>query len=250
MFFGMSALNPGEAAQAHRHSIAAIRFVIEGGAHLVTVVDGVVCPMEEHDLIITPGMVWHDHANAEQKHGIWLDVLDFPLVHRLGAFYMEGYGLASQPRNDSPSAPRYRYPYGAALSALRELAREAPSPFDGALYEYPGQDGGSTLPTLSCRLQLLHPGQETRAHRHTSSAVYTVVQGQGALVTDTEETEFFRNDSFVLPNWREHRFVNRSDADDLILFSVTDEPVFRSLGLYREEAAGEASPRPNSPEPW
>src|SRR5438552_8451225 len=45
-------LLPGEAARAHRHTMNALRFVIEGnGAY--TKVDGKACLMDEGDLIIT-----------------------------------------------------------------------------------------------------------------------------------------------------------------------------------------------------
>src|ERR671936_541321 len=51
--FTFSIVNPGEVARAHRHNMAAIRFVIRGkGAY--TAVAGERFPMEEGDLILTP----------------------------------------------------------------------------------------------------------------------------------------------------------------------------------------------------
>src|SRR5580658_1818912 len=51
---GYQILLPGEQARPHRHSMSALRFVLDGhGAD--TVVDGKSCPMHENDLILTPG---------------------------------------------------------------------------------------------------------------------------------------------------------------------------------------------------
>ena len=59
---GFQILLPGESARPHRHTMNALRFVVEGkGAS--TVVDGKDCPMEEGDLVITPGWTWHEHVH-------------------------------------------------------------------------------------------------------------------------------------------------------------------------------------------
>jgi gentisate 1,2-dioxygenase len=38
-----------------------------------------------------------------------------------------------------------------------------------------------------------------------------------------------------VPNWIEHRHINRSARDDVVLFSVQDAPVMQALGLFRDE---------------
>jgi gentisate 1,2-dioxygenase len=59
----------------------ALRFVIEGkGAS--TIVDGKDCPMEEGDLVITPGWTWHEHVHRGDAPIIWLDALDAPMTCR------------------------------------------------------------------------------------------------------------------------------------------------------------------------
>ena len=63
---------PGEIAEAHRHTAAAIRFVIEGKGAF-TVQNGERFMMEAGDLTLTPSWVWHDHNNPEDKPVIWLD---------------------------------------------------------------------------------------------------------------------------------------------------------------------------------
>src|SRR5438093_1101963 len=55
-------LLPGEVAPAHRHSPTAIRFMLHGEGAFTTV-DGQKCAMQPGDLVLTPGMAWHDHGN-------------------------------------------------------------------------------------------------------------------------------------------------------------------------------------------
>ena len=45
-------LLPGEKARPHRHSMNALRFVLEGSG-ATTIVDGKPCPMEEDDVVLT-----------------------------------------------------------------------------------------------------------------------------------------------------------------------------------------------------
>ena len=59
---------PGEIARAHRHSGAALRFIIEGRGGY-TVVNGERVPMFPGDLVLTPNWSWHDHANDTNALG-------------------------------------------------------------------------------------------------------------------------------------------------------------------------------------
>ena len=77
----------------------ALRFVIEGkGAS--TIVDGKDCPMEEGDLVITPGWTWHEHVHRGDAPIIWLDALDAPLHRYLGTDKFE-----PGPAHDLPTMP-------------------------------------------------------------------------------------------------------------------------------------------------
>jgi gentisate 1,2-dioxygenase len=62
-----------------------------------------------------------------------------------------------------------------------------------------------------------------------------VIRGEGATVAGDRELAWSRHDSFAVPNWIEHRHINRSRTDEAILFTVNDVPLLLSLGLYREE---------------
>src|SRR5436190_16431814 len=96
LFAGIQIVMPGEVARAHRHTMAALRFIIEseGG---YTNVNGEPVPMRPGDLVLTPNWAWHDHANDSDKAMIWLDGLDSPLVRMLEAAFYEEYPEETQP---------------------------------------------------------------------------------------------------------------------------------------------------------
>src|SRR5499427_2524674 len=76
-------LLPGEKARPHRHTMNALRFVLEGSG-ATTIVDGKPCAMEEGDLVLTPAWTWHEHVHEGTAPIIWLDALDVPLHHYMG----------------------------------------------------------------------------------------------------------------------------------------------------------------------
>jgi gentisate 1,2-dioxygenase len=78
---------------------------------------------------------------------------------------------------------------------------------------------------------------ETRAHRHTSSAVYYVIAGEGSTTIGDRRFDWAEGDVLALPPWSWHAHVNRSATAPAILFSLADRPVYEVLGLYREESA-------------
>ena len=256
LLMGIQMIKPGEHAWAHRHTMAAIRFVIQGNGDVFTTVDGETCPMENYDLILTPKWTWHDHRNATAKSTIWLDALDVPLILALNQPFYEPYPgnqlqalkVESQSFQSRAGALRpaweqrkaidlpYRYRWKETETALKAHAAGAGSPYDGVALEYVNPvAGSSTLPTLGCWIQMLRPGERTKKHRHTSSAMYFVVRGEGKTVVGDQTLAWKRHDAFVVPNWAWHEHANDSTSDDAILFSVNDIPVLNAFGLYREE---------------
>lgn len=101
---GMQMLKPGEIAWAHRHTMAALRFAIQGGPGLITVVDGEPCQMDAYDLVLTPRWTWHDHENATSENVVWLDVLDIGLVLGLNVPFYESFGEKRQPQREDPGS--------------------------------------------------------------------------------------------------------------------------------------------------
>ena len=99
-------------------------------------------------------------------------------------------------------------------------------------------NGGPTLPTMSCGIQMLRPGETTGSHRHTSSTVYHVFRGAGATVIDDVRYEWESGDSFTVPLWQFHHHENRL-AQPAILFVLSNKPgAKRSRLLSRGRGKG------------
>src|SRR5262249_28583020 len=121
-------LLPGEKARPHRHTMNALRFVLEGSG-AITIVDGKPCPMEEGDLSLSPAWTWHEHIHEGQDPILWLDALDVPLQQYLGTGAFEAGPAAQLPETIADAAfavanvvpdtnfttkdysPVFRYPY-------------------------------------------------------------------------------------------------------------------------------------------
>jgi gentisate 1,2-dioxygenase len=223
---------PGEVAPAHRHTPAALRFIIEGGGGY-TVVDGERCDMEVGDVVLTPAWSWHEHGNAGETPVLWLDGLDLPVVGATHAVFTERGG-ADAPARPAP-APIYKY-----ADALRELdgrRNEDGDPYDDLILEYRDPtSGGPALPTMSAHLQLLRAGTHTAAHRHTASVVYHVAQGTGRSMVEGTRLDWAPGDTFAVPVWAAHEHVSDRE-DDAVLFSFSDAPVLEALGLLRTQDA-------------
>lgn len=253
-------LCPGESAPTHRHTAAAIRFIIKGNG-ACTIVEGEKIPMEEGDLILTPTMMWHEHSNETTGPVVWFDGLDVPFIAFLNLDFFDPYPNVKQPitKPDAfttenltmaglrPAGARPKANFGLPLiyrwketsQALFRLAalEGAGDPYDGVILDYVDPvTGGPTLPSLGCQIQLLRPGEETRVHRHTSSSVHLVFRGSGYTVANNRRMEWTQGDTFVLPPWSWHQFGNLT-SKEAILFSINDKPILEPHGLYREESS-------------
>ena len=251
-------VKPGETAEAHRHSLAALRFVVEGrGGH--TTVEGEKFIMEPGDLVLTPQNTWHDHGNDGDEAMIWIDGHDAPLTLGLNAAFFERFSVPAQPilhgdqfirRRTGALRPRgihrraegypYIYKWRDAQDALAALEAPDWDPYEGFALDYVDPvGGGSTLPTIACRLQRLPLGRATLRQRETSSRIYHVVQGAGRTAAQGKTLAWQAGDTFVIPGWSWSEHLAERDA---ILFVMSDEPVLRSTCLYRRERAGDNAP--------
>ena len=253
----------GERAECHRHTAAALRFVVEGDGAAYTNVEGEEMRMEAGDLVLTPNWTWHDHYNPGKNNIVWLDVLDAHLTRYLDAGFEENYAegpaqpiikrdghckqqygaIRRRAANVTHAAVPYIYKWRDTLKALNEAAAAGErDPHEGVFLEYSNpMSGGPTMPTIGCWVQMIPPGESTAPHRHTSSTIYHVVQGQGITWVgrskgNTKDLAWVDHDCFFVPSWNWHHFENKSTKQPAIIFSVTDRPVLESLGLFREEA--------------
>jgi gentisate 1,2-dioxygenase len=244
-------LLPGEKARPHRHTMNALRFVIEGSG-ASTIVDGKDCPMEEGDLVITPGWTWHEHVHRGSAPIIWLDALDAPLHRYFGTDAFEpgpARDLPSLPSDEAfavanvvpdlgdqaPAfSPVFRYPWATA----RQAVRTAPKAKDGSRrvrYVNP-ITGGSTMPLMDCYLTQIDKGSETVRFRTTSNAVCLVCEGRGTTRVGEDSLKWENHDVFSLPhgNWITHQA-----AETATLFVVSDRDALRRLDLLKEQYGNE-----------
>jgi gentisate 1,2-dioxygenase len=247
----LQVLMPGESARPHRHTPNALRFVLEGGG-ATTEVDGKRCPMQEGDLVITPGMSWHAHSHAGNAPIVWFDALDVPLHQYLGTAVFEPGPPKDLPKPTDDAAfavpnivpelagapsysPVFRYPWAASVAALAA----APVAKDGSRrirYVNP-MNGGPVMSLLDCYMTRIEAGAQTIPYRTTSNAVGVVVEGTGTSRVGNETFAWQPKDIFSMPhgNWVSHR----CQSGTATLFVVTDREVLRRLDLLSEEYGNE-----------
>lgn len=243
-------LLPGETARPHRHSMGAIRFVLEGSG-AVTLVNGKPCPMEYGDLILTPAWCWHEHRHDGEVPVLWLDALDVPLHGYLGTGEFQrppidampatlpddalsGVGLL--PAEGVPEAshsPVFRYPYGEMKRALAST----PASADGSRtvrYSNP-VTGGQAQALLDCTMTALEPGRPTTPRRSNASTGCVVVAGSGRSRIGGKVIAWSEKDFFTVPqgNFASHEAI----GGEAHLFMLSDRDVMRRLGLLKEESA-------------
>jgi gentisate 1,2-dioxygenase len=263
LYTGLQVMNAGEAASAHAHSASALRFIMEGsGAY--TVVDGHKMTLGRNDFVLTPNGTWHEHGvSADGTTCIWQDGLDIPLMNALEANFFAVHPDLTQKVtyavDDSTKtfaspgllpvtgtwtkaySPLLKYEWEPTYEALSKYAQATDgSPYDGVMMKYVNPvTGGPVMQTIGASMQMLRPGERTKAHRHTGSFIYQCAKGSGYSVINGKRFDWQERDIFCVPSWAIHEHANGSDTEDACLFCFNDLPVMHSLGLYREEAYGE-----------
>jgi gentisate 1,2-dioxygenase len=235
---------PGEVATAHRHTMAALRFVVEGSGTFTTV-NGDSFLMEPGDLILTPNWTWHDHINSSDAPIIWIDGLDVPFARSIDTMFIEEY---FQPRQTvhrvrktsadsvlSPQGSPWYFKWRDVERTLRQMAEQPQEAVGGLIMEYKNRDGGPALPTIACGAWMLVGSEKTKIQRQTSVGIFHVVRGRGKTMINDVVFEWDQGDYFVVPNWSWHRHENRSNDEEAFLFFISDRPLLEPFGLYRTE---------------
>ncbi|WP_226966554.1 cupin domain-containing protein [Streptomyces phaeolivaceus] len=263
-------LQPHESAPPHRHTPAALRFVLDGEG-VYTLVDGDPISMARGDLVLTPSWTFHEHHNPGDVPMMWLDVLDLPMVAALDAVFFEpgaapeggpdtglGVGLDAGSKTDRGpvlrSAAERRWGAGAGLVPADTSGLPAHSPLlvyrrrdtDAALdallevedaadvtvrFRDPVRDR-DVMPTMRCEMRRVLPGTTTRRERQTGTRVSAVLDGSGTVVLNGESFDLSPGDVFVVPSWCTQQLYARSRLD---VFTTSDSPVLEALGLHRTE---------------
>jgi gentisate 1,2-dioxygenase len=254
-------LGGGEFAPAHRHTPAALRFVLEGSG-VWTLVNGDVLHMAPGDLILTPSWTWHEHHNPGPEPMLWFDGLDLPLVRNLDAIFFESggeapseyqpvpisgsedrYGTAGLQPSDAPvvmedpatgrSCRLLAYRWPAVDAALSRLLRYTGRRAATVRYTDPAT-GRDVMPTMRTELHRVLAGHRTPTTRTTGSGIWVVYRGSGATVVDGRRLHWAAGDMFVTPSWAA---VDHQAADDADLFLLSDWPALAALGLARTQEA-------------
>lgn len=241
-------LLPGEKARVHRHSINALRFVLEGeGA--TTLVNGKPVAMRPGDLLLTPGECWHEHFHDGDEPSIWLDVLDAPLHTNLGVITFEPGPVSDE--DMPPSAPIqafksagilpvgiehqhdyspvFSYPYQDVLNALEHT----PIGENGARairYTNP-LTGGAAMSSIDLHMLELEAEQGTRDYSCNADFIFLVVDGEGETWINDQHYQWSKYDILTVPrnNWFRHLAHTKAH-----LFQVSDSEMLRRLDMFKE----------------
>jgi gentisate 1,2-dioxygenase len=228
LYGGLQIIKPGEVARCHRHTAAALRFIVEGH-DAYTAVAGEKIVMRTGDLVVTPSWDLHDHGNESDAPMIWLDGLDLPVFEALPTMFTEFY---HQPRHAAePPATRsdLHFPW-AEMQARLDAAGG-----DHALLRYHRRGGNEIGHIMGAAAERIAAGATSPRVQETVSAVYHVVAGSGVSQVGDIELRWETGDTFAVPSW--HALQHRADAStSAYLFRYDDRPMIEALGLYRSAA--------------
>lgn len=244
LYGGVQLVLPGERAPAHRHTAAALRFILQGrGAS--TVVDGEEVDLEPLDLVLTPAWTWHDHVNAGAEPMAWLDGLDSPLTRALDAWFFEPHpdrfqvaipraapeGGTAAATGAGPPGRTLRFPWAAIRSALGDAV--AASSDGSAFVAYTDPiTGGDVFPTIRCGTIGVAAGARRGPGQRVGASMLCVAEGAGQATVGEATYPLRFGDVVCVPSWAPLTLEADADAD-LVLFTYDDEPVLRALGLAR-----------------
>ena len=254
LYAGLQLILPGEVAPPHRHTQSALRLVLDGeGAY--TSVDGERTTMRRGDFIVTPRWTWHAHGNDGDEPVVWLDGLDIPLVRFFDAGFAEkdagghrgpappegdalaryGSNLApvdAEPADDAPTR-LFTYPYARTRASLLAVAHATADPHDAHKLRFVNPlTGGAPMNTIGTYVQYAPAGFRTRPSRSTDGTIVVCLEGEGTLEVGEQAFDFGERDVLVVPSWHVQRLRARADT---ILFSFSDRPAQRALGLWRQQ---------------
>jgi gentisate 1,2-dioxygenase len=148
------------------------------------------------------------------------------------------YGANLLPIEHEPqrqSSPIFNYPYSRTREALDWLYCNGPlHGCHGIKMQYVDPStGGYPMAAIGAFIQLLPAGFRGDAYRSTDATIYSVVEGRGRTRAGDSVLEWKPRDIFVVPSWYP---VSHEAQTEAVLFSFSDRPAQKALGLWREEA--------------
>src|SRR6266436_3567690 len=175
--------------------------------------------------IVMPGEIARAHRHSAAALRLMIE----------GGFYEE-YHQERQDFGAAGNASQWHYPMSEMRAALQRLAAaNTGDAGEGIMLEYTNRvTGGPVMPTIACHMQLLRPGEKTRARRRVCRTNYHVVESAGYSMVGGQRLDWEDKDVFTVPTWTFCEHVNSGDRP-AFLFSFSDAPVMRALSLYRDE---------------
>lgn len=221
-------IRPGEVARSHRHTPNALRLILEGRG-TYTVVDGTQVEMRPGDVLLTPSMAWHSHANGGNEDCYWMDFLDVPLVHLLEPMFYEPHpdGIEADPVvvESAPIAFRWEDTLAALDAEQARAGIDRPVAVDL---------GPARLATIGLRMIRIPAAASTDFLRTTANAIFAVVRGEGRSEIDNAVHDWAFGDTVAVPAWRPFRHFAETET---VLLEVSDAPVLAAFGWLRTQDA-------------
>jgi gentisate 1,2-dioxygenase len=189
---------------------------------------------------------------------VWLDALDLPTIAALEASYcVEGapqnvrnqpdcsqttfvrsglvpYAALDRPRDRYPLK---RFPWADVRGSLELLGTVTDKGQPVQLAYVNPETGAECMPVLGFSAMMLRPGETVRLPRRSTSAVLSIVEGDGQALVDGITLDWTENDTVAIPTHANVQLANRSRSKPVFLFQVDDAPMQRKLGFFEEFAA-------------
>ncbi len=232
---GIQLLLAGESAAPHRHTPAALRVGLEA-TDIVTTVGNTDLALDPLDVVLNPAGTWHGHTERAGAGGLWLDIVDLPMVAALGGVLFEPtMANGGSPLLDPPIEPpeTVRYPWSATEALL--AASEARQGVRSCCY-----GDGEVLPTLAVTAFAVDGGATLRLPARTAGAIALIGRGGFDLEATRHDGRLSTSDlsTFDVISLRSWTSASLACVDGPgIVIVIDSSPALKRLGLYREEPA-------------
>jgi gentisate 1,2-dioxygenase len=110
------------------------------------------------------------------------------------------------------------------------------------------QDASATVPGLYAGIQIILPGEQAQAHRHTANAFRFIVEGSGAYTTVAgERVHMHPGDLLLTPGWEWHDHYHEGEGPMMWLDGL-DFPLVNALDAEFFELYPETAQQPSVPD--
>lgn len=217
-------INPGENAEAHRHTPNALRIILQGHGSYTTV-NGVRVEMRPGDVLLTPSWNWHSHEAVGSDECFWVDVLDVPFVHLLEPMFFERHPDKFEADVTSVDECALALRWEKSLEMLEAAAATGEEEAERCV-----ELDATPLKTMAVHALRMSQGFESKPRRTTANAIYVVLEGSGVSQVGEHTLNWERGDVFVVPAWQS--FVHNASSDSHLI-RVSDEPIMKAFDFLR-----------------